>query len=80
MSSSAALRSPAVVVPQQTTEPFVALDLASALADFIVGINDLVVQPLMISLGMVMLDVSRDSGERHSQESAGGLIEPLQRL
>jgi hypothetical protein len=49
------LRSGAVVVPQHATKPFTANDLAGRLSDAIVRLDDLVVQRLMVSLRVIML-------------------------
>ena len=43
-----------MVVLEQTTEPFATLDLAFGLADFFGWIDELVVEPLMITLAMIM--------------------------
>ena len=48
------LRSGAVVVLQDATEPFTTFDLASNRAGFLTWLNDLVVEPLMISFLVIM--------------------------
>ena len=50
------LRGVTVVVPQHATEPFSAEDLGFATADFVSRLDDLVVEPLVISFGMIMED------------------------
>ncbi len=50
-----------MVVFQQPTQSFATLDRAINLADFVTRFDDLVVQPLMISLGMKMFEVCVDS-------------------
>jgi hypothetical protein len=49
------LRSGAMVVPQYATKPFTANDLAGRLSDAVVRLDDLVVQRLMVSLRVIML-------------------------
>ena len=48
------LRSAAVVVPKHATESFAAFDLAAGLANVPLGLDQLVVQALMISLRVIM--------------------------
>ena len=50
-------RSGPMVVLEQSTKPMPTLDLAGDSFDVSIGMNQLVGQPLMISLGVVMLDV-----------------------
>jgi hypothetical protein len=48
--------SAAMVVVQQFAEPIAAFKLATRLADFGAGLDEAVVEPLMVSLRMVVLD------------------------
>jgi hypothetical protein len=43
-----------VIVVQQSAEPLAAFDLTGRAAGFGAGFDELVVQPLMISLGVIM--------------------------
>ncbi len=49
------LRRTSVVVFEQSAQALAANNLALGLADRILGLNDLVLEPLMISFGMKML-------------------------
>ena len=51
----------AVVIPQQSTEPFATLDLAGDSTDFFTRLDQLIVEPLVISFGVIMLKISGDS-------------------
>jgi hypothetical protein len=53
--------SPAIVVLQHPTQPLTRLDLACNTPYLVTRLNDLVVQSLMISLGVIMRDVSVNS-------------------
>ena len=46
----------AVVVVEQSAEAFAALDLAGDLSDFQRGINELIVESLVISLRVIMFE------------------------
>ena len=50
-----------VVVLQHAAKPFTALDLSGDASNFITRFDDLIAEPLMISLDMIMFDVSFDS-------------------
>ena len=50
----------AVVIPQQPTQPFTALDRARNRTDFVTGLNQFVFEPLMISFAMIMLEENGD--------------------
>ena len=54
VSRSGVSGSSSVVVPQESTEPFTAFDVASRVADIISGIDQQVFQSLMISFLVVM--------------------------
>ena len=58
-------RGTSVVELQQATEPFTTLDLASDRTDLFIWLNQLIAQPLMIPLRVVVLDVvgSKNSAE-----------------
>ena len=62
--STADSRDSAVVVAQQTAESFATLNDACGLADVTTRINQIVVEPLMISLGVL---VSLELGQSFSQ-------------
>ena len=71
-------RSVAIIVPQHTTEPLTAFDVANNLTHFVSRFDDLIVEPLMVSLGMIMLEESVDSSsqrflteEDHSRKRLG---------
>ena len=49
-----------MVVPQQSTKPLAAVDLAVSLADFVARFNDPVVQRLMFAFLVVMGKMSGD--------------------
>ena len=53
---SALLRSRclAIVVPQHAAESFAASDIAGRRANFLTGIDDLVGEPLVVSLAVIM--------------------------
>ena len=52
--TSKLLCSVAIVVPQQTTKPLAAFDIAMMLANFFTRLDDRVTQALMISLAVIM--------------------------
>ena len=54
-----------MVVPQQTAEPLVALDLTILPANFITRRDDLVVESLVISLSVIMFQELADGGAKH---------------
>ena len=45
----------AVIVPQESTESFTAVDDGDGLSDFIHGLDDLVFETLMVSFGVIVL-------------------------
>ena len=49
-------RSVAIIVPQHTTEPLAAFDVANNLTHFVSRFDDLIVEPLMVSLAMIVLE------------------------
>ena len=55
------LRGVAIVIVQQTAEPLAAFHLPDDLPDFLSWIDDLVVEPLVISLGVIMVQELVDS-------------------
>ncbi|MBP87226.1 MAG: hypothetical protein CMJ64_10980 [Planctomycetaceae bacterium] len=67
----------AIVVLQQTTELFVALDRACRLSTFVSRVDDLVVQPLMVSLAVV---VRQELSDGISQRMLAEQNQPLQAL
>ena len=54
VSRSGVSGSSSVVVPQESTEPFTAFDVASRVADIISGIDQQVFQSLMISFLVIV--------------------------
>ena len=54
-----------VVVPQQTTESLATLNVTISEADFVPGVDYLVVEPLMIALDMVVFQELPDGGTQH---------------
>ena len=54
-----------MVVPQQTAESLVALDLTILPANFITRRDDLVVESLVISLSVIMFQELADGGAKH---------------
>ena len=54
-----------MVVPQQAAESLVALDLTILPANFITRCDDLVVEALVISFLVIMLQELADSGAKH---------------
>ena len=59
------LRSASVVVFEQSAQTLTTDNLASGLADRIVWLNDLVLEPLVISFGMVVADELADRVPEH---------------
>ena len=49
-------RSVAIIVPQHTTEPLAAFDVANNLAHVVSRFDDLIVEPLVVSFAMIMLE------------------------
>ena len=46
-------RSVAIIVPQHTTEPLTAFDVANNLAHFVSRFDNLIVEPLVVSFAMI---------------------------
>ena len=51
------LRRFAIVIVQQAAKPFAALNLTSALTNFLSRFNDLMIEPLVVSFLMIMSQV-----------------------
>ncbi len=50
-----------MIVPQHAAKPFTTFNLTITLANFVTRPDDLVAPTLVISLGMIMIDVRTDS-------------------
>lgn len=46
-----------MIVFQQAAQPLTALDFASIVSNFITSMDDLIVQPLMVSFSVVMVQI-----------------------
>ncbi len=57
----ASSRCAAIIVPQNSAEPLVTADLFAGTADFILQIDDLVSEALMISFSVIMAEELRNS-------------------
>jgi len=53
-------RGVAVIIPQHSTEPLTAFDVADNPADFVTGLNQFVSKSLMVSFGVKMLEIGSD--------------------